>query len=145
MQNLVPALVSLGLNIMEQEVIDLNNTIARNGLVFFPDFSSLVLRKLREDDEEQFAQVMFKVRRIDLLMIILLCQVLCGTDPLPELYRARRYKIQNKFITKTEFQFIMKNLPVEVADDVIDDMFAVADTDNDGKLGYKVSRMLRSC
>ena len=33
----------------------------------------------------------------------------------------------------------MKNLPVEVADDVIDDMFAVADTDNDGKLGYKVN------
>ena len=62
LQNLVPALVSLGLNIMEQEVIDLINTIARNGLVFFPDFSSLVLRKLREDDEEQFAQVMFKVR-----------------------------------------------------------------------------------
>ena len=78
-------------------------------------------------------------------MIILLWQVLCGTDPLPELFRARRYKIQNKFITKTEFQFIMKNLPVEVADDVIDDMFAVADTDNDGKLGYKVSRILRSC
>ena len=42
-------------------MIDLNNTIARNGLIFFPDFSSLVLRKLREDDEEEFAQVMFKV------------------------------------------------------------------------------------
>ena len=39
----------------------------------------------------------------------------------------------------------MKNLPVEVDDNVIDEMFAVADTDNDGKLGYKVSRMLRSC
>ena len=30
--NLVPALVSLGFNNMEQEVINLNNTIARNGL-----------------------------------------------------------------------------------------------------------------
>ena len=32
----------------------------------------------------------------------------------------------------------MKNLPVEVSDDYIEDMFAVADTNNDGKLGYQV-------
>jgi Ca2+-binding EF-hand superfamily protein len=55
------ALVSLGLNILEQEVIDMTNTVARNGLVFFPEFSKVVLKKFREDDEEQFAQVMFKV------------------------------------------------------------------------------------
>ena len=61
MQNLQPALVSLGLNIMEQEVIDLTNTLSRNGLVFFPDFCQLALRKLREDDEEMFAEIMFKV------------------------------------------------------------------------------------
>ena len=59
---MLPALVSLGLNIMEQEVIDMTNTIARNGLIFFPDFCQIVLKKFREDDEEQFAQVMFKVR-----------------------------------------------------------------------------------
>ena len=53
--------MSLGLNIMEQEVIDMTNNIARNGLVFFPDFCQIVLKKFREDDEEQFAQVMFKV------------------------------------------------------------------------------------
>ena len=64
--------------------------------------------------------------------------MLCGTDPLPELFRAKRYKIHHKFLTKTEFQFIMRNLPVEVGDDVIDDMFKTADTDGDGKIGYKV-------
>ena len=37
----------------------------------------------------------------------------------------------------------MRNLPVEVADDVIDEMFAVADTDNDGKLGYQVKRFFK--
>ena len=31
----------------------------------------------------------------------------------------------------------MRNLPVKVAEEDIEDMFAVADTDNDGKLGYK--------
>ena len=30
----------------------------------------------------------------------------------------------------------MKNLPVEVGDDLIEDMFMVADSDNDGKLGW---------
>ena len=65
-------------------------------------------------------------------------QMLCGTDPLPELYRARKYKIHQKFLTKTEFKFIMRNLPVSVAEDEIEDMFTTADTDKDGKIGYKV-------
>ena len=39
----------------------MTNTVARNGLVFFPEFCKVVLKKFREDDEDQFAQVMFKV------------------------------------------------------------------------------------
>jgi Ca2+-binding EF-hand superfamily protein len=54
------ALVNLGLNILDQEVIDMTNTVAKNGLVFFPEFCKVVLRKFREDDEEQ---VMLKVRQ----------------------------------------------------------------------------------
>ena len=53
--------MALGLNTMEQEVVDMTNEVARNGLIYFPEFCSVVLRKYREDDEEQFAQVMFKV------------------------------------------------------------------------------------
>ena len=68
--------------------------------------------------------------------------MLCGTDPLPELFRAKRYKIHQMFITKTEFQFIMRNLPEEVAEDDIDDMFKTADTDGDGMIGYKVETFL---
>ena len=60
-KDLLPALVALGLNIMEQEVVDMTNTLARNGLVYFPEFCKVVLDKFREDDDEQFAQVMFKV------------------------------------------------------------------------------------
>jgi hypothetical protein len=33
----------------------------QDGLIFFPEFCRVVLRKFREEDEEQFAQVMFKV------------------------------------------------------------------------------------
>ena len=61
LKDLLPALVSLGLNMMEQEVIDMTNTVARNGLVYFPEFCAVVLKKFREEDEEQFSQIMFKV------------------------------------------------------------------------------------
>jgi hypothetical protein len=36
--------------------------VQQDGLIFFPEFCRVVLRKFREEDEEQFAQVMFKVR-----------------------------------------------------------------------------------
>ena len=68
----MPALVALGLNIMEQEVIDMTNTIARNGLIFFPEFCKIVLQKLREDDETEFAKVMFKVTVNSLRLLMLL-------------------------------------------------------------------------
>ena len=51
----------LGLNPMEQEIVDLTNTIARNGLIYFPDFCKIVLKRWREEDEEVFRQNMFKV------------------------------------------------------------------------------------
>ena len=119
----------------------MTNTVARNGLVFFPEFCKVVLKKFREDDEDQFAQVMFKVSDIahDDLIMIIKQQMLCGTDPHPELFRAKRYKIQQKFLTKTDFQFIMRNLPVEVGEDDIEDMFNTADADGDGQIGFKVS------
>ena len=47
---------------MEQEVIDMTNAIARDGLVFFPEFCAVVLKKFREEDEDQFAQILFKVQ-----------------------------------------------------------------------------------
>ena len=56
------ALKSLGMNTMEQEVIDMTNTVARNGLIFFPEFCQIVLKRFREENEEEFAQVMFKVK-----------------------------------------------------------------------------------
>ena len=65
--------------------------------------------------------------------------MLCGTDPFPELFRAKRYKIHQKFVSKIEFKFIMRNLPVAVTEDDIEEMFDVADNDKDGKISYKVS------
>ena len=45
----------------------------------------------------------------------MLCvQMLCGTDPLPELYRAKKYRIQEHSFTRQDFSHIMRNLPEEV-------------------------------
>ncbi|XP_023324888.1 calmodulin-like protein 4 [Eurytemora carolleeae] len=113
---------------MEQEVIDMTNEIAKNGLIFFPEFCKVVLRKFREDDEEQFAQVMFKM--------------LCGTDPLPELFRAKKYKIHDRYLNKTDFKFIMNNLPIPVSETDVEEMFTFADKDNDGRISYKEFRIM---
>jgi len=122
-KDLHTAMMILGVNIMEQECIDMTNEVAKNGHIYFPEFCRIVLRKFREDDDEQFAQVMFKM--------------LCGTEPFPELYRAKKYKINQKFLSKEDFHYIMHNLPVAVADEDIADMFAVADSDSDGRISYK--------
>ena len=52
----------LGLNPMEQEIVDLTNNIVKNGLIYFPEFCKVIQKKFREDDEEAFRQNMFKVR-----------------------------------------------------------------------------------
>jgi Ca2+-binding EF-hand superfamily protein len=42
-----------------------------------------------------------------------------------------------KYLTQDDFRHLMRNLPVPVADDDIDQMFDYADTDKDGRLSYK--------
>ena len=54
----------LGLNPLEQEVLDLTNEITRNGFIYFPEFCQIVTKKYREEDQEIFRQNMFKVGRI---------------------------------------------------------------------------------
>ena len=52
LQDLAAAMKMLGLNPMEQEIVDLTNEITRNGFIYFPEFCSIVFKKMREDDEE---------------------------------------------------------------------------------------------
>lgn len=55
------AMKMLGLNPMEQDIMDLCNTVPKNGLIYFPDFCNIVLKRWREENEEVFRQNMFKV------------------------------------------------------------------------------------
>ena len=61
-QDLHDAMKMLGLNPMEQEIIDLTNNIVKDGFIYFPEFCKVIHKKFREDDEELFRQNMFKVK-----------------------------------------------------------------------------------
>ena len=61
LKDVLSAMKALGLNPGEQEMIDMTNEVAVNGLVYFPDFCRLVTRKYREDSRELLNQAFFKV------------------------------------------------------------------------------------
>merc|ERR1711874_731099 len=123
------AMKALGLNPGEQEMIDMTNEVNNNGLIFYPDFCKLVLRKYREESKEILNQALFKV--------------ICGTDPYPQNFRAKKWKIKDKFFTKADFQFMMRNLPVPVEEEEIEAMFEFADKDKDGKINYRQGKNSR--
>ena len=52
---------ALGLNPGEQEMIDMTNEVNVNGLIYYPDFCKIVLRKYREENREVLNQALFKV------------------------------------------------------------------------------------
>ena len=60
----------------------------------------LVLRKFREEDEEEFIKVMFKVvmhywgPKGKCALIDFQC--MCGTDPHPVGFRAKKYKVRSR-------------------------------------------------
>ena len=116
-------------------------------MIFFPDFCQLVLERLREDKyaEEDFRRFMFKVMDMMMMMMILLLsmlQMLCGTEPHPKDIRAKKYRVDKHFLTKEDFVHIMKNLPVPVDDEDIEEMFEFADKNKDGKLSYKEFKVI---
>ena len=59
-QDLLVAMKALGLNPTETEIQDLINEVERNGFIYYPAFCRLVMRKLREDDEENFRRELFR-------------------------------------------------------------------------------------
>ena len=59
----------LGLNPMEQEVIDLTNNNVKNGYIYFPEFCNIIHKKYREENEDIFYQDMFKVFKVHLYII----------------------------------------------------------------------------
>ena len=83
---------------------------------------------------------------------------MCGTDPFPKDFKAKKYRqtitdlvqrkkcrcvkasvicrLEKHALRKEDFAFIMRNLPVPVAESEIDEMFEFADKNQDGKLSF---------
>ena len=62
--------------------------------------------------------------------------MMCGTDPYPKDYKAKKYKLEKHSLRKEDFVHLMKNLPVHVDEGEIEEMFAYADRNEDGHLSY---------
>jgi len=122
-KDLLPAMKALGLSPTEQEVVDMQCEVESKGRIFFPDFCRLCLRKFREFNEEHFRQELFKN--------------ICGTEKHPVRFRAKKYKISEKFFSRSDFEYMMSRLPVYVSVEEINEMFAFADKDKDGKISYQ--------
>jgi len=121
--DLLPCMKSVGMNPSEQELVDMTNEVEKKGVIYFKDFCMLILRKFREDDEEEFIKIMFKH--------------LCGTDPHPTSFRAKKYKVDQRFIEKKDFLELMQLLPTPVDPEEAEEMFDFADKDKDSKIGWE--------
>ena len=67
---------------------------------------------------------------------VFLAQVICGSEPHPVRFRAKKYKVQEKSFSLIEFRNMMSHLPEHVSDAEIDEMFRFADKNNDGKISW---------
>jgi len=121
--DLLPCMKSVGMNPSEQELVDMTNEVEKKGVIYFKDFCMLILRKFREEDEEEFIKIMFKH--------------LCGTDPHPVQFRAKKYKVDQRFIEKKDFLEMMQLLPIPVDPMEAEEMFDFADKDKDSKIGWE--------
>ena len=63
--------------------------------------------------------------------------MLCGTEPHPVRFRAKKYKVQEKSFSLSEFRNMMSHLPEPVSDTEIREMFNFADKNKDGRISWE--------
>ena len=117
------AMKKLGLNPTETEIQDLINEVESNGFIYYPEFCRIVMRKLREDDDENFHQELFRT--------------LIGPKAYPDGVAAQLYNVNKEFLSMDAFKTIMTALPEYVDEAEVEDMFATADKDSNGRITYR--------
>lgn len=127
-RDLAIAMKKLGLNPTETEIQDLINAVEVNGLIYYQDFCRIIVRKFREDDEENFHQELFRT--------------LVGPKEYPSGTQAPIYDVNKELLSFTQFKAIMTNLPEMVNDNDVARMFMVADKDSSGKISYQEFRRM---
>ena len=89
----------------------LNNidSISGNGTIDFPEFLTMMSRKMKETDSEDEIKEAFRVFDKD----------------------------GNGFISAAELRHVMTNLGEKLTDEEVDEMIREADTDGDGQVNYE--------
>ncbi|RMZ55647.1 hypothetical protein APUTEX25_000230 [Auxenochlorella protothecoides] len=102
---------SLGQNPTEAELKDMISEVDadKNGTIDFPEFLSLMARKMKDSDSEEELREAFKVFDKD----------------------------GNGFISSAELRHVMTNLGEKLTDEEVDEMIREADADGDGQVNYE--------
>merc|ERR1712205_274691 len=102
---------SLGQNPTEAELQDMINEVDAdgNGAIDFPEFLSLMARKMKDTDTEEELVEAFKVFDRD----------------------------GNGLISAAELRHVMTNLGEKLTDEEVDEMIREADVDGDGAINYQ--------
>ena len=103
---------SLGQNPTEAELQDMINEVnaeGGNGTIGFPQFLTLMARKMEDTDSEEEIREAYRVFDKD----------------------------GNGFISATELRHVMTNLGEKLTDEEIDEMIREADLDGDGQVNYE--------
>lgn len=101
---------SLGQNPTEAELQDMINEVDAdgNGTIDFPEFLTMMARKMKATDTEEEIREAFRVFDKD----------------------------GNGFISAAELRHVMTNLGEKLTDEEVDEMIREADTDGDGQVNY---------
>ena len=85
------------------------NTIAGNGTIDFPEFLTMMARKMKDTDSEEEIREAFRVFDKD----------------------------GNGYISAAELRHVMTNLGEKLTDEEVDEMIREADIDGDGQVNYE--------
>merc|ERR1712037_278127 len=102
---------SLGQNHTEAELQDMINEVDAdgNGTIDFPEFLTMMARKMKDTDSEEEIREAFRVFDKD----------------------------GNGFISAAELRHVMTNLGEKLTDEEVDEMIREADIDGDGQVNYE--------
>ncbi|PVD26476.1 hypothetical protein C0Q70_14153 [Pomacea canaliculata] len=108
---------SLGQNPTEAELQDMINEVDAdgNGTIDFPEFLTMMARKMKDTDSEEEIREAFRVFDKD----------------------------GNGFISAAELRHVMTNLGEKLTDEEVDEMIREADIDGDGQVNYEGKEIIR--
>ncbi|KAG2457504.1 CALM protein, partial [Polypterus senegalus] len=106
---------SLGQNPTEAELQDMINEVDAdgNGTIDFPEFLTMMARKMKDTDSEEEIREAFRVFDKD----------------------------GNGYISAAELRHVMTNLGEKLTDEEVDEMIREADIDGDGQVNYEAGRL----